>query len=638
MQFKHPELLWALFLLLIPILIHLFQLRRFKKTPFTNVKLLKKVVSESRKSSTLKKWLLLFSRLGLLAGLVIAFAQPFNASETALKEKENVFYLDNSFSLQTKTENGTLFQNTVQEFIKNIPEEQKFHLFTNDNVFLDVEIKDIQNDLLNLVPSTNQLSLQEVVLRANTYYTKSDETQKNTIIISDFQQRMGSLPNDSILNMNIYYINPVIDAIQNIAIDSIYLESSRNENMELTALITSNNAVETTAVSLYNGDKLIAKTAANFNQNNKASVNFSVPSNQQINGKIVISDTGLSYDNQFYFNIDTPEKIKVLDIGSSTSGFLNKIFTDPQFQYSKSNLNQLNYGALETYNLIVLNELPEIPTGLTMALHSFTGNGGSLVIIPASKIDVVSYNQLVSSYNQTAYSSKINQEIAISSIKFGHPLYANVFEKNISNFQYPTVSGYFEFKSTAPTVLELQNNSPFLVGTNNIYLFAASLEDSNFESSPLVVPTFFNMGANSLKSSELYSTIGIFTEIDIPLTLNKDDVLKVIDNDYEFIPQQRALPKKTRLSFEENPVKDGIYQILGGGEILRNVSFNYDRKESDLSYLDLEQLTTASINNSVTGFFEIIQKRNTINELWKWFAILALLFVLIETALQRFLK
>ena len=150
MQFKHPELLWALFLLLIPILIHLFQLRRFKKTPFTNVKLIKKVVSESRKSSTLKKWLLLFSRLGLLAGLVIAFAQPFNASETALKEKENVFYLDNSFSLQTKTENGTLFQNTVQEFIKNIPEEQKFHLFTNDNVFLDVEIKDIQNDLLNL--------------------------------------------------------------------------------------------------------------------------------------------------------------------------------------------------------------------------------------------------------------------------------------------------------------------------------------------------------------------------------------------------------------------------------------------------------------------------------------------------------
>jgi hypothetical protein len=46
MQFKYPEILWGLLLLLIPILIHLFQLRRFKKTLFTNVKFLKLVVSE----------------------------------------------------------------------------------------------------------------------------------------------------------------------------------------------------------------------------------------------------------------------------------------------------------------------------------------------------------------------------------------------------------------------------------------------------------------------------------------------------------------------------------------------------------------------------------------------------------------
>jgi hypothetical protein len=45
MQFKHPEILWALLLLLIPIIVHLFELRRFKKTPFTNVKMLQKVVA-----------------------------------------------------------------------------------------------------------------------------------------------------------------------------------------------------------------------------------------------------------------------------------------------------------------------------------------------------------------------------------------------------------------------------------------------------------------------------------------------------------------------------------------------------------------------------------------------------------------
>ena len=76
MQFKYPELLWALLLLLIPIIIHLFQLRRFQKEAFTNVKLLKHIKLQTRKSSQLKKWLTLLTRLLLLACIIVAFTQP----------------------------------------------------------------------------------------------------------------------------------------------------------------------------------------------------------------------------------------------------------------------------------------------------------------------------------------------------------------------------------------------------------------------------------------------------------------------------------------------------------------------------------------------------------------------------------
>ncbi|MFT5238041.1 MAG: hypothetical protein ACI9M9_001643, partial [Flavobacteriaceae bacterium] len=69
MQFKHPELLYALFLLLIPIIVHLFQLRRFQKIDFTNVAFLKKVTIQTRKSSQLKKWLTLLTRLAAMAFL-----------------------------------------------------------------------------------------------------------------------------------------------------------------------------------------------------------------------------------------------------------------------------------------------------------------------------------------------------------------------------------------------------------------------------------------------------------------------------------------------------------------------------------------------------------------------------------------
>lgn len=640
MQFKYPELLWALLLLVIPIIIHLFQLRRFKKTPFTNLKLLKKVVSESRKSSSIKKWLLLFTRLGLITALVIAFTQPFKADAIALQEKENVFYLDNSFSMQAKTQSGTLLQSMVQDFIKNVPKEERFTLFTNDKVFANVAIPDIKNELLQLPISTNQLTIKEIILTAETYFKNEAGTSKNTILISDFQTRMGPIPTDSLLEANIHYVQQPLLSPANIAIDSIYLIKMDTDNSELTAELSSSYPLETTAISLYNGDKLIAKTAAKFNQNQKASVRFSVDSNTSIIGKVVLSDNGLSYDNQFYFNINTPEKLKVLAIGASDVSYLSKIFTNPEFSFSTSSLAQLNYANIENYNLIVLNELETIPTGLTTAIKSYTENGGNIILIPAPDIDIASYNQLAKAYFNTQYITKINQEIAVANVIFDHPIYKNVFEKRVTDFQYPKVNSYFSISTTNPTVLGLQNNAPFLIGIDNAYFFTASLSqiNSNFKNSPLIVPTFYNMGVNSLKLPQLYNTLGEPTTVEIPISLSKDNILTLVKGTEAFIPQQRLLPKKVALTFMENPTTDGTFKIENNGALLKNISFNYNRAESILSYLSLENIPANRVYETVPRFFEEAQKTNSISEFWKWFAILALLLVFLETILQRLLK
>ena len=121
MQFKYPELLYALFLLLIPIFIHLFQLRRFQKVDFTNVAFLKKVTLQTRKSSQLKKWLTLLMRMLALASIIIAFAQPFTASKSALNtQKETIIYIDNSFSMQAKGPQGPLLQRAAQDLFEQI--------------------------------------------------------------------------------------------------------------------------------------------------------------------------------------------------------------------------------------------------------------------------------------------------------------------------------------------------------------------------------------------------------------------------------------------------------------------------------------------------------------------------------------
>ena len=133
MHFKNPEILYALILLIIPILVHLFQLQRFVKVPFTNVKFLKNIEQQTRKSARIKKWLILATRLLAFACLIIAFAQPYFSDFSSDKKFSTNIYLDNSFSMQAKGENGELLKSTIQKIVKQSNfSTTELSIFTND--------------------------------------------------------------------------------------------------------------------------------------------------------------------------------------------------------------------------------------------------------------------------------------------------------------------------------------------------------------------------------------------------------------------------------------------------------------------------------------------------------------------------
>ncbi len=640
MQFQHPELLWGLFLLLIPIFIHLFQLRRYKKTPFTNVKFLKKVVSESRKSRSLKKWLLLFTRLMLIAAAICAFAKPFLANKSATAKKETVIYLDDSFSMQAKTENGTLLSDAVQELAEVLPADQTFSLFTNSKLYKNIVLKDVQNELLRLPHGSKQLALNDIYLKAKTLFETEVNSIKDLIVVSDFQQNMLNSANDTLLGVNTNLVSKRKEGIQNIAIDSVYVSSASNENIELTAIISTNSTIENTAVSLFNGDKLIAKSSANFQANTKSEVLFTVSANEPIKGRIAISDSGLPYDNQLFFNIDAAEKIKVLSIENSSSNFLKKIFTPDEFDFSAYPLKNLNYSRLSDKNFIILNELDQIPQALASSLTSFKNKGGSILVIPSNTIELQSYNALLSSFMPTKFDQPVKKEKNITRISYDHPLFQNVFDKQVSNFQYPKVNQYYQVKTNSAKILNYQDGMPFLLGGSNVYAFTASLAEtnSNFKYSPLIVPTLYNMGLKSLKLPKLYQLLKSNASVDISMKLSKDTILKMEKEGEEFIPRQQSFANKVTLNFDDNPTTDGIYSLINNTKQTHNISFNYSKNESELTYADMSQLQAFSKNNSLKKLFKQFQSNYNVNELWKWFVTLALLFMIIEVLIQKFLK
>lgn len=641
MQFKHPELLYALFALVIPIIVHLFQLRRFQKVAFTNVQFLKQVTLQTRKSSQLKKWLTLLARLLLLACCIIAFAQPFLASkETANKETEIAIYLDNSFSMQAKGANGELLKRAVQELLTEIPESQNFSLFTNNVTFRNISKKDIQNDLLQLSYSSNQLPYNAAYFKAKKLISNNPNTLKRVVLISDFQNTKKNFDAsvDQTTRTHLIQLQPV--ARQNIGIDSLFLQRDENNQLQLhTQVSNSNSNTSTISLALYNDKQLIGKTSVNVPKNGKGNTKFRLDENTKINGRVVLDDPSISFDNTRYFTINTPEKIKVVAVNEADDRFLKNIYTSDEFELISSTYDQLNYNDISTAHVVVINEVKQIPVPLINALKSFTEKGGTICFIPAIQEDITSYRQFISSFSLQNFEPLKKQEKKIANISFAHPLYKGVFEKKVTNYQYPKVNNYYPVAATN-TILSYEDDSPFLFKTGNLFIFTSSLttENSNFKNSPLIVPTLYNIGKQSLQISDISYTIGQTNTYDIPISVEQDGILSLVSDQESIIPLQQSFSTKVRITTDEVPTTAGIYALKNKDSIIQHISYNYDSSESTLQYYQMESTDNYQVSGSVTELFDMIKEETSIQQLWKWFVIFALIFMLIEILLLKYLK
>ena len=640
MQFKHPEILYALFLLLIPIFIHLFQLRRFQKVDFTNVAFLKKVTIQTRKSSQLKKWLTLLMRLLALASIIIAFAQPFTAAKNALNtKKETVIYIDNSFSMQAKGAKGPMLERALQDLFDKTSGGEKLSWFTNNSERRNVTPQDFKNEVLSIEYSQSQLTPAQVLLKANQLYSNEKDVLKRLIYLSDFQQQeiFPEIPEDLILDA--VPLKPV--KASNISIDSAYIVSKNASVTQLKVKVSNTTSeISEVPISLFNKNRLIAKTALDFSENSNGTVTFDIENSEEFIGELQINEPNLPFDNSLYFSINNPGKIKVLAINEADGNFLQRLFDKDEFQFNQQTFKTLNYNEIPDQNFIVLNELKEIPASLATALKAFSDNGGSILIIPASLAGLSGYNNFLLTMALGTLTEEKSQEKMITKIVFSHPLFKDVFEKEVENFQYPKVNSFYRVSTNASAAIGFEDNQPFLLQKNKTYLFAAPInkENSNFQNSPLVVPTIYNMALQSLPLPHLYYTIGQQNEIAVPVKLGQDEIITVKDSTEQFIPIQQTKANYVLMTTTDEPAKAGNYQIMKKNEFLENISFNYSRSESELQYLSPEDWEGAKVYSSVEALFDSIEDANAINSFWKWFAIFALLFLLFEMLILKFYR
>jgi hypothetical protein len=539
-SFVSPGFLIALSLIAIPIVIHLFNFRKFRKVYFTNVKFLKELRQETTSQSKLKHLLVLASRILAVTFLVLAFAQPYIpiASGARIASQRAVsLFIDNSFSMEAVTKEGTLLdvaRKSAREIALSYHPSDQFQLLTGDFDPVNQRLlsrEEFLEALGGIKVSTSSRKLSEIIDRQSDALASSGAEDNTAIVLSDFQKNMADLEN--INNPDGIRVNllPLESSeIANISVDSCWFTEpvlQPNQQVELNIRIRNTGQLDAAnvAVKLLVNDAQKAVAAADVPAMNYTDLVLSFTTGSTGWNKAVVSatDQPIVFDDQFYFSFKITDHANMLSINKNAdSPFLNALFEKTGF-FRLNNINelQIDYSNLLANPVIFLNELRTIPSGLSAELSKYVKNGGTLVIVPDSTIDLQSYSAMLNGLGIAPYSGFINSSERVQSLATDDPLFTGVFSslsKSGESVDLPITEGYFVQSgggnSGGEVLMKLRSGSSFLsrhINDNGqVYLFYSpfSGQTSNFSRHAIFVPVIYRIALSSGHQTPLSWVIG----------------------------------------------------------------------------------------------------------------------------------
>ena len=675
MKFAYPEFLYALFAIAIPIIIHLFNFRKFKKIYFSNVEFLKEVQQETQSKSKLKHLLILLSRILAIAFLVFAFAQPFiPVSDKDAAHQNNVvgIYIDNSFSMESIGENGSLLNEAKTkaiEVVNSYRTTDKFILITNNFNAGDQRLlsnEEAIDKIEEVAISSNSRKLSTIYSRNRDAINSSEITNKSFYLLSDFQKSTTDLKNieaDTVINS---YIIPIkASEINNLYIDSCWFNSpthllNQNEALNIRIKNNSENDSENIPIKLFinNQNVVPASFSVSANDETVITLNYRNKTNGIQQGRVELRDNPVITDDIFYFSYSISENINILGIGTDENEVaLSSIYTtDSVFSYSNYNVTQLDYSLIKKSNLVVIYNLDKVNSGLSNSIKSFVDNGGSLLVFPSNNIDYESYREFLSLLNVNYFTEKDTSKNKVKEINLNHPIYTNVFDgKPKGNLNLPITSYHYLISKNTTTfknnILSLKDGKPFLteykVEKGLAYLSAVSLnkENSNFTNHALFVPTLYNIALLSQKNYPLFHIIGNNSTIDLN-RVEKDNVYHIKNNNIDIIPRVRNTSSITTI-FVNTAIKTAGNYVLKNDKNTIGLAYNYNRSESELTYLSITEIDEIIKANYINAQYidltngtikTVLNDLNIGKKYWKYCIILALLFLAVEIVLIKIFK
>lgn len=679
MKFLYPEILYALSAVAIPIIVHLFNFRRFKKVKFSNISFLKEVKIETRSKSKLKHLLILISRILAITFIVFAFAQPYIplGEDQKVKAFQTVsMYVDNSFSMEAESEDGRLLEvarNKAMEIVESYGPTDKFQVLTNDfegrhqRLYNREEIVELIEEI-DISPSTRNVS--EVLSRQRELLGSEENTRNTSYILSDLQGSVTDVSNlKADTTLEVVFIPTQAEKIANVYIDSLWFSSpiqqlNQSEKLNIRIKNTLSQPVENIPLTLTVNGTQKALGSFNAKPGNTTDTSLVFTNNEPglKAGVVSIQDHPIVFDDEFYFSYKIKEKINVLELrpaGLNSRNISTVYSGDDHFNFTQNTAENIDYSAFSENDLIILNQLPTYSSGMIAELKKFTQNGGSTYFIPAEDPGLESYNQLLATFESNPMKPARETETKVSDINLDNYIFKDVFDQIPKNIDLPNVNKYYPFerrtRAGEEQLLTLQTGDPFLsvfnLGSGKFYTSAVSLKkaSSNFTQHAIFVTTLLRIAEFSQPISKLYYTIGR----DEAITLRNvkpagDEVFKMEhrEQSMEFIPEHRQSGAVTELYVRNQVTSAGNYSLSLQESPVSDLSFNYSRAESDLNTMspgDLEDsfgkfgLSNYRVmESSLDTLSKNITQLSSGNQFWRSCIIMALIFLALEIILIKF--
>lgn len=667
MSFLQPQFLYGLMALSIPVIIHLFNFRQTKRVYFSNSKFLQQVKESKSARQRLKHLLILASRLLFLLFLIIAFAQPFIPSKELETQQGLVYiYLDNSLSMGNEVANNlSAFDQAIQRaerIIQLYPRETRYKLLTND-FSSPLRVFRTKDEILDLLTEVEQMGVQRSFTDIwNRLNSQSSSAKADWYFISDFQMStfadIQTFSGDS--TQNYFFVPLIFNNTANIFIDSVYLKNpflvaNDQNSIEIRMRNTGDQAVKDLVISLAINDKQIANAGIDLPAAGSGitTINLNFPLEGNNPAKLSFEEFPVAFDNDFYFNLNLSQRVSVLEIKSDPSPTsVAKVYANTKlFDFESYHINNLDYTSVGQADLIVINSINKLPGSLINRLVARTKSGGHLLVIPGTDPDLSEIQSLAPFANLTL--NKDSSWVPLEAPSIQHPFFRDIFEdQGIQSISMPRVKHTIKWNSQrGDNFLVAKNGVPYLSSDyrGQVYLFATPLiqEYTSLPQHAIFVPVMYKIAALSKAfDRKMYFTTD---EQVIKLTLdslNGNELFTMSNGDEEIIPDQRTLGRDLYLEVPSDVIRPGFYYLRSPAGLLEVISYNNNRRESLLDQYTEKELTGMLESSYVSILDEesfnqfterILQARSGL-PLWKYAVFLALIFLVMEVLLIRFLK